>query len=545
MDTLERILKFMEAPEPAPPTDSALFNFFLMPEPPKPPAPEPVEPCALKFQESTCFWAMQNMPATEATKHLLILGVVGSGKTTAIKLYLKSIAPRFRAGREKPEQLIVYDAKRDMIPILAKLGLRPEDENVWILNPFDARGASWDMAATIRTPAMARYLASLLIPEEKNSSAPFFYRAARRVVYAVILGLNKVKPGNWTFRDLLCALDSKEHVVAVSSRHPRGKAIARGFSEDESHFPAIWSTIAAGVENFDEVVALWKTNPNGRKFSITEFLKKPGVLILGTDPVFKESLWPINALILRALADEILSGPETLSPRHWFVLDEFRAMEKVDCIHDLLNRGRSKGASVLIGLQSVDGLVDVYGDRPAEDILGQCANKTFLRTGNPMTADWIERFFNKVRRTEVSYSESWGKEYTFSYQYQLQDRPLFLGAKFLDLPLPVVGGQYEAIHDLPFTGAATITKYFFDEVLSWLEKPTDSREDLPDAAAVELRANARDQELAPWDPNEETDFCTGIKQQEETQGDLPLKPSAGRKRKLPERSRKDRRDMTQ
>ena len=74
---------------------------------------------------------------------------------------------------------------------------------------------------------------------------------------------------------------------------------------------------------------------------------------MDNDPVLKESIWPINALLLKALTQEILRGPNSSQPRHWFVLDEFRAMENVDCVHDLLNRGRSKGASVLLGIQSI------------------------------------------------------------------------------------------------------------------------------------------------------------------------------------------------
>ena len=59
----------------------------------------------------------------------------------------------------------------------------------------------------------------------------------------------------------------------------------------------------------------------------------------------------ITAMLLKSLSKQILRGPESTLPKHWFVLDEFPAMEQVDSIHELVNRGRSKGASVLIGVQ--------------------------------------------------------------------------------------------------------------------------------------------------------------------------------------------------
>ena len=55
----------------------------------------------------------------------------------------------------------------------------------------------------------------------------------------------------------------------------------------------------------------------------------------------RDSFRPINALLLQALTQEILRRPNTPGVRHWFVLDEFRAMQRV---HELLNLGCSKDA---------------------------------------------------------------------------------------------------------------------------------------------------------------------------------------------------------
>ena len=137
-------------------TDNARTSFWASFFEGDHPEPDPTPPCAVGFDPDTIFWAMNNLPATEAPKHLLMCGTVGSGKTKTIQLFLQSIAPRFLPGHRQAEQLIVFDAKGDMIPRLATLGLPPEDENVWILNPFDSRAAVWNLGETINTPAMAR-----------------------------------------------------------------------------------------------------------------------------------------------------------------------------------------------------------------------------------------------------------------------------------------------------------------------------------------------------------------------------------------------------
>jgi Type IV secretion-system coupling protein DNA-binding domain len=157
-------------PEENPPAKkpASFFNLFEDPDAPAgEPEPAAEVPCALKdaFREDRVFWAMHNIPIREATRHFLVCGTTGSGKTTAIRLFLQSIANRFHKERGCPEQLIVFDAKGDMIPILAGLGLKPTEENVCIMNPFDARSKVWNFADGVQEPAMARHLATLLIPE--------------------------------------------------------------------------------------------------------------------------------------------------------------------------------------------------------------------------------------------------------------------------------------------------------------------------------------------------------------------------------------------
>ena len=305
---------------------------------------DPVGAAPYTFDPESVFWAMRKLPVSEAPKHFVTCGMIGSGKTIAIQLYLQSIAPRFRAGHTPAEQLILFDAKGDAIPLLAALGLPPEAPNVWILNPIDQRSAIWDLGEAVQTPLMARHLASLIVPAEQQSNAPYFTDAARELVYAVVLALNATAGTAWSLRDLLCALDSRAHLTAVTAREPRAQVLAERILHDDRHSSGVLSTLGTKLGRYEQVAALWHTQRGARRFSLRHFLEHPGVLVLGNDPVLRESFWPINAIILQALTQEIPRRPNTFAPRYWFVLDEFRAMQRVDCVHDLLNLGRSKGA---------------------------------------------------------------------------------------------------------------------------------------------------------------------------------------------------------
>jgi len=461
-----------------------------------------IEPCAKVFNENFIYFCQRNIPTHESLTHMLVTGATGAGKTIAINGFIKSLEDRFRPGREKAEQLIFYDAKGDGVPFLAALGYRPEDKDVYLLHPFDERGVVWMISEAVQEPAMAWYLACVLVPEEKNSTAPFFSDAARLLVFAVILGLNARRGTNWTLRDLLCALDSRKHIKAVCSHHPESEAIAEPLLKDKKHSPGVIASIATKIRKFAQVAALWASYENPKQLSITEFFSRPGVLIIGNDPVLNDSIKPLVALMVRVLTDETLRGDETLEPRRFFIFDEFNSMGSLeDSVPKLLEMGRSKGASVMIGVQSVAGMVALYGEANANKIFGLCAHKQFLRAGEPQTARWAEEFFGKVRHVEQTFSETHGKGGSSStVQYATQDRPLLLASSFLNLPYPKPGRLFRSISDVPSLNRVIVSARSFDEILSWRPKPVD-------VPAIIRRTSIKDQTLWPWSKEEEEEFC--------------------------------------
>ena len=514
---------------------SGLDAYFLNEEPPATDPSGQVEPCAVKFNEDLIYWAMRNLPVREAVKHFLICGAIGTGKTTTIDLFLQSIKERFRPGRAKPEQLVIFDAKSEIVPKLNALGYsveldEPKDNNVWLLNPFDKRSCTWNISEAVETPLMARHFAALIVPEEPGSTTPFFWSAARQLVYAVVIGLFKspvfTTKKTWDLRDLLSALANRDRIAAITSLDPRAKELAASILNDKQHSDAVVASLATKLARFEEVAALWKATPKPRLFSIPDFLKKPGVLIIGNDPVLRESLWPINAMLLKSLAQEILRGTETQEPRHWFVLDEFPAMERVEAIQDLVNRGRSKGASVLIGMQGIDRLNELYGPYGANDLLEQLTHKTFFRAGGPATAQWIESFFGRYRRTEESYSKSTSKEGTsYTTNWGTHENSVFLGSFFMDLPFTGPGKPFVAVHDIPSLEKTLITRRQFDEVNSWRVKPADVK-------AVMGRTSILEQTLVGWDTAEAAEYCaTPSPAANPEAGDPPPEPKADSQKK--------------
>lgn len=480
---LDNFLKFLGAEEPPPPEDQLRG------------------PCCLNPDADHVFWGMQNVPVKAAVTHFFVVGAPSSGKTVSIELFLQSIAPRFMVpphGQE-PERLVIFDPKRDIISFLAALGL--SGDIVSILNPFDDRSRPWAISEDITSPASAAHLASILIPEEKESKAPFFWQSARDLVRAVTLGLNAHRPKKWTFRDLLNALYTKERIQAAASKTEESKLIAQRYLADEMHFPTILSTIASKLGKFEVIAALWHHAADSPKFTIQNWIAGHGVLVLGNHPNFRESIAPINSLLLRVISDHLLSGPEVRAPRTWIILDEFRWMEQVDCVRELLNQGRSKGVSVLLGIQDIEGLKVVYGEHAANEILSQCANKTFLRLGSHPTAEWAEKHFAHKEEIEVEKSVSRGRDVTYTESYKVQTRPLFLQGEFLNLPLPEDSPNttFEGIHDIPPCGGAIVTREDAPTVFAMV------RRSCPQVQNEKKRPDEH-QHFSVWTPKEEEDF---------------------------------------
>lgn len=501
-------------------------ELFISPDPP-PFTPEPQRPvsCAKVFHEDLVYFCQRNLALREALSHFLIVGTTKAGKTAGvIKPILKSISPRFRPGRSRPERLVVGDVKGDIGPFLESLGFDPEDKHVWLLNPFDRRGVRWKISEAVQQPALAWHLACIIVPEEPNVTAPFFPDGARLLVFAAILGLNAKCGTNWSFRDLLCALDSRGHIEAVAYHDKEGYAVAQCILKDRKHSPGVISSLATKIRKFSRVAALWEKNPSGRELTIPEFLSSSGVLILGQDPVLKDSLNPLNCLFLRALTDEILLSDETFEPTTWFVFDEYlstgRADTKDQTILDLLEKGRSKGVSVTLGIQSIAGMIDLYGEAKANSILGLCGHKMFLRLGDPQSAEWAERYFGKIRHATSSWSESWSRNgYSHSVHTSVQDHPLLLSSVFQDIPFPALGRKLHAICDVPSIGGVSLASRSFSEIQSWFPEVRQNRR-------MFRMTNVKDQTLLPWSKEEAKRFCRPGKRKAGTKipESIPQKP---------------------
>jgi Cdc6-like AAA superfamily ATPase len=299
---------------------------------------------------------------------------------------------------------LVYDAKLEVIPQLEGMGLRAP---IVVLNPFDKRSVAWDMAADITEPAIAKQIASIFIPDEKKASQPFFSDAARQLLEGVMVAFILTRPQQWTLRDVLVALKSGTRLSAVLSSTPSTKDLVETYLSNERETKSIIATIATKLGPFDVVAALWDAAES--KVSLRDWLHSESILVLGNDEAYRSSLDVINQVIFKRIVELLLAQPATSMGRTWFFLDEVKEAGNLDALGRLMTKGRSVGASVVLGFQDVDGMYEAFGENQAKSILGQCATKLFLRLDSPETAKWAESVFGEYEAVEVKQSASLGE----------------------------------------------------------------------------------------------------------------------------------------
>lgn len=349
-------------------------------------------------------WGGNLLPVVAATNHFLVAGATGSGKTILIKRLMLSV---FGGAVGHQSRAVVYDPKEEMLPFLHALGLGPR---IRVLHPFLKAGTFWDVSADIDSPATARELASILVPDDQKGREPFWINAVREILSAVVMVFvnGAAENAKWDLRDLILAtgdLDNLKNLLSVPMRDgkelPFARRVRTSYLEgsDRRTVDNILTSLRANLGIYEPIAAAWheSSHATGGKggVSLSQWLTSTDVLVIGNDETCFETLQAVNALLFRRIVELVLSKPnvpealrQSGTDLTWCFLDEVREAGKLSGLGRLLTNGRSKGAAVVLGFQDIDGLRDVYGEYVSNELTGQCQNVALLRLSSPSTAKW-------------------------------------------------------------------------------------------------------------------------------------------------------------
>jgi hypothetical protein len=461
-------------------------------------------------REAGIYWAGTLLPFFAATGHFLAVGTTGSGKTITIKLLLNSIIRSIGISGSN-HRAILFDAKRELYAYLLKLGIH--QSLIHSLNPFDRRGARWNIAGDVTTDTQAVQLSHSLIPmpEDKGDNS-YFGDTAREIFAGVIQSFNYLsdqqeaqgKPRiDWRLRDLVLAVRYEEVMIHLLKKCPETRHIIKKhfFSRE---IKSVLSTLGTAISAFNGVAALWEYAPYSIDLKKWAYDPDGSIIILGYDKEQSAALDPINQVIFRRLSDIVVNQSNSNQRRTWFFLDELRLISRgLPGLFELINMGREKGACCVLGVIDIKGLMKSLGEDTAEEITGLCDNVAGLRTRSAPTAEWLANMFGNAEVKELNQSIDAKGEVSTSEQ--INERKTFLSGQFQKIAKPsklngfTIGGYYLNGYTKP---------YFFNNVgvNSWLKTvPHLSDKEIEDEG-VHPRPDSQ-QKLRLWDEKDLERLC--------------------------------------
>lgn len=406
-------------------------------------------------------WGGQQIPTDAATRHFLVVGTTGSGKTVTLQLLMEQVLRDIRPGSNR--RAVLFDAKTDLVSLLQNFRLPCP---VHILNPFDDRGVAWDLAADMTDPGDAFQLAQMLVPKTGKESQPFFPDAAVTVLSALVETFQTFAPRSWTLRDVLCGASlDKSDLAKICNELPH-VAMTLNPVMEANEFPSVRVSIPVTLRPFYPIAAAWEqARQEGKLISLSNWNETDSILLLPNLHTQHETLLPLNRLLLRRLMDVLLSNPNNTPKRTWLFLDELAQLGRIPKFSEFLPMCRSKGIAVAIGIQELAGLFKetAYGKEEGSVIIGQCNNRAFLRTKDEATAQWAAKQIGEVERFIPYTTATYGQHPSTTDNQQFQATTHVLPSQLIDLDPNA--GYYEA-HGVKGAWASAYGQEFLDARLT-------------------------------------------------------------------------------
>lgn len=326
------------------------------------------------------------------TLHTLILGTTGVGKTNTFQGLLKQI-------RAQSQKAIIFDTNCGYVNRF----YNPETDI--ILNPLDQRSVHWNLWLDCQETAEFDEFAASLIPEQRGSSSPVWYKSAREIVSATAERLFVQK--NLSFKALIdyaARLDLKDIKDFYKGTSMEG--FLSGKEDAEATVKGV------RMQMLGEMKRLGLLSQEGGTFSLKDWVRdeRGGWLFISCSHGDRSTLGALMQFWISLSMRSLMKLGENPKRRLWFIMDELFAVEggKLETLEELLREGRKYGGCAVLGLQDLGGLEKAYGHHGMKTILSLCNTKIIMKTPEPHTADYLSKALGEQEILEVSENLSIG-----------------------------------------------------------------------------------------------------------------------------------------
>lgn len=284
-------------------------------------------------------------PADMWTRHVLVVGGVGSGKSTAIKpLIDKVVASR--------EPMILFDPKGEFTSGFGKPVL---------IAPWDKRSCSWDVAKDMRNIGDMRRFAAAMIREGTD---PMWANASRQILVGFMIYLKRTRGSRWGWSELadLVAMPQGNLLPLMAKYHPEAiRAVER--ASVTTH--GILINLSSFCASIFDLAEAWGDVPENRRISFVEWTRGkaryPQVILQGHGAYAELTKGYVEGIVgvIAALINSVEMEDDP-NRKLWFIADEFGQMGKIP-IRPLFEVGRSRGVRCVVACQDLAQLEEVHG----------------------------------------------------------------------------------------------------------------------------------------------------------------------------------------
>lgn len=323
-------------------------------------------------------------------EHTLTVGSPGSGKSQALHQLIESL-------RARGDSAVIYD------PELEYTRYHFDPARDVILNPYDERSVAWSPYHDARELPDFEKLAACIFKDPKSGD-PYWTRATRQIFTYAAYQLRRDFP-DATLEDLLRVLFGPLDVLArLVAGTPAGNHLAGG---SNGRTDSLRSVLADGASSLVHLAG------RPADFSIRSWVNAPartgGILFLSAPETHITSLRPLLSFWSELVVSALLGRLDESEVRTtWLVLDEFPSLGKVESLAAGPERLRKYGGAVVLGMQQVSQIQEIYGHEVAQTIIGQCATKLILRCQDPETAKHMSEQLGRRQARRVDETVSYG-----------------------------------------------------------------------------------------------------------------------------------------
>lgn len=336
------------------------------------------------------------MIANSETKHFLMHGSTGAGKTQLISKFLDCI-------RKRGDKVLLYDKGG----IYTSAFYRAGEDN--ILNPFDIRSENWDLWHEARTVTDFENMASSLIPMQ-NEADPFWVNSARTIFGSAALTMQDDK--DRSIKKLLNVILK----ITLQELHTYLKDTDASRLTDEKIEKTAFS-----------VLSVISTYSKSLKFltSIEQISEKPKFcirdwvcdennegnnswLFLSSNDMHHESLTPLLSMWFSMATITLLSLPANSKRRIWFICDELPSLHKLPRLPKVIAEARKYGGCFILGMQNRSLLEEVYGEKCGRGILDLLNTSFFFRSPSPDMANYVSEALGNQEIEDMRENYSYG-----------------------------------------------------------------------------------------------------------------------------------------